>query len=427
MPIEGQGSVGFDVANPVTAGGIAYLQDGGSNVSAVQLTTGKVVWTHSYDSMAYGPNGLTVANGKVYGVTADGVFALDGKSGRQDWYVTNFGSSQARFNLPPQVDGCQVFVSSSITAGGGVIYSLDVGNGATKWTFQTVVDKKGQQLRATAGGAWDAVLIGPDHSVYAGIGNPYLSLQQAEQSPSRELYTDSLVKLSESTGKLEWYYQAFPDDFHDWDLQVSPIYSSASGKPVVVAAGKGGFVFGLDPATGSVLWKSSVGVHNGHDNDDERALEGKLQLQVPYTVLPGEIGGVETNMAAADGVVYVPVDNVPTKYTSRTAVTGTPDLTTATGEMVALDLATGKQLWATPLPNMALGGATVSNDLVFTTTFNGEVFALSRKDGSILWRSALPAGSNSTLAIAGNTLIVGAGLPLKATQHATVVAYQLAH
>jgi outer membrane protein assembly factor BamB len=130
-------------------------------------------------------------------------------------------------------------------------------------------------------------------------------------------------------------------------------------------------------------------------------------------------------MAAADGMVYVPVVNVPTTYTSATARVGTPDLTKAAGEMVAIDLATGKQLWTTALPQMPLGGATVSNDLVFTATFTGEVVALSRQDGSIVWKAQLPAGSNATLAIVGNTLLAGAGIPLTTTQLPVVVAYRL--
>lgn len=64
---------------------------------------------------------------------------------------------------------------------------------------------------------------------------------------------------------------------------------------------------------------------------------------------------------------------------------------------------------------MPLGGATVAGDLVFMTTFGREVGALSRADGSIVWTAQLPAGSNSTLAIAGDTLIAGAGLPLSTT------------
>jgi outer membrane protein assembly factor BamB len=186
-------------------------------------------------------------------------------------------------------------------------------------------------------------------------------------------------------------------------------------------------VFAFDPADGKLLWKTAVGMHNGHDDDGQLALDGTLQLETPYTVLPGVIGGVETNMAVADGVVYVPVVNVPTTYASATSPLGTPDYTKAASEMVAIDIATGKQLWDTKAPgSILLGGATVSNDLVFTTGLGGGVAALSRKDGAIVWTAQLPAGSNSTLAIAGDTLIAGAGVP-RATTQPVIVAYQLAH
>jgi outer membrane protein assembly factor BamB len=129
-------------------------------------------------------------------------------------------------------------------------------------------------------------------------------------------------------------------------------------------------------------------------------------------------------MAAADGVVYVPVDNLPETFATATALVGTSNFSQGKGEMVAIDLATGKPLWATQLPQLPFGGATVSNDLVWTTTFTGELLALSRQDGSIVWTAQLPAGSNATLAIVGNTLLAGAGIPLTATQHPVVVAYR---
>ena len=426
IPLRGKGDTGYDFANPVIANGVAYVQDGASNVIAVTYATGHVLWTRQYNSPDYGPNGVTIANGRIFGVTATGVFALAAQTGRQLWYNTQLGGGNAHFDIAPQVANGKVFVASALTAGGGVIYALDSGTGATVWSFQTVVDPVGQQLRATAGGAWDAMMIGPDDSVYAGTGNPYLSLQQAQASPSRELYTDSLVKLDQATGKLEWYYQAFPDDFHDWDLQISPIYTTtAGGRPVALAAGKGGYVFAFDAASGQLLWKTAVGIHNGHDDDDQQALAGALQLTTPYTVYPGEAGGVETNMAAADGVVYVPVVNVSTTYSSATAPTGTPDFANGTGQLVAIDLATGKPLWITDLPQIPLSGATISNDLVFTATLTGQVIALSRQNGAIVWTAQLPTDSNAPLAIVGNTLLAGADLPLNASQQAEVVAYQL--
>jgi outer membrane protein assembly factor BamB len=218
-------------------------------------------------------------------------------------------------------------------------------------------------------------------------------------------------------------YQAFPDDFHDWDLEVSPIYTAVGGHPMVLAAGNGGFVFAFDPSSGTLMWKTAVGIHNGHDQDDQLALDGKLHLTTPYTLYPGEAGGVETNMAAADGVVYVPVVDLPSSYTTATERVGKATFAQGAGEMVAIDLATGRQVWATRLAQIPLGGATVANDLVFTTTLTGDVIALSHKDGSIVWTSRLPAGSNATLGISGGTLLAGAGLTT--TQHAAVVAYQL--
>ena len=425
VPVTGEGSTGFDFANPVIVDGVAYLQDGASNVIAVRYTTGQILWTHQYNSPDEGPNGVTFNGGRIYGVTATGVFALDARTGQQLWYNTQLSATQVNFDIAPQVANGKVFVAAAVTVGGGMVYALDAQTGAVIWSFQTVIDKTGQQLADTAGGAWEPVLIGPDDSVYVGTGNPYLSEQEAVTTPSRELYTDSIVKLNQDTGALEWYYQAFPDDFHDWDLQISPIYTLAGDRPVVVAAGKGGYVFAFNPASGALLWKTSVGIHNGHDNDDQLALEGRLDLQFPYTSEPGEVGGVETNMAAADGVVYVPVDNLPESFQTATQVLGSSNFAQGTGEMVAISLATGRRLWTTDLPQLDLGGATVSNDLVFTTTFTGELLALSRSSGAIVWSTQLPAGSNSTLAIAGNTLLAGAGVPLAATQQAAVVAYQL--
>ena len=78
-----------------------------------------------------------------------------------------------------------------------------------------------------------------------------------------------------------------------------------------------------------MLWKTAVGIHNGHDHDDQLALEGKLRLKTPYTLYSGEVGGVETNMAAADGVAYVPVVNLPTTYRDAKAILGLPHVAQA--------------------------------------------------------------------------------------------------
>lgn len=86
LPLTATGLTGRDVANPVIANGVVYLQDGASNVMAVTYATGRMLWKYTFSSQDYGPNGVTLAYGRIYGVTATGVFALDAATGRQDWY-----------------------------------------------------------------------------------------------------------------------------------------------------------------------------------------------------------------------------------------------------------------------------------------------------------------------------------------------------
>ena len=84
--------------------------------------------------------------------------------------------------------------------------------------------------------------------------------------PGANLYTDSIVKLNEQTGKLDWYYQLTPHDISDHDLENSPILGSANGTPIVIDAGKAGIAVAVNAETGKLVWKKPVGVHNGEDN-----------------------------------------------------------------------------------------------------------------------------------------------------------------
>jgi outer membrane protein assembly factor BamB len=262
-----------------------------------------------------------------------------------------------------------------------------------------------------AGGAWEPPLVGSDGSVTFGIGNPYENPATAIAHPNSLLYADSDVNLDAATGKLRWYYQAVPNDFMDHDLQTSPIAASVNGTSVLIDAGKMGYVYAINAQTGALLWKTPVGAHNGHDNDGLLALEHKLHLTAPVTIEPGALGGVLSNPAVADNTVYVSTVDLPIIYTKLTQILGGGAKGTATGEIEALNLATGAVEWDTKLPEMALGATTVSNDLVFSTLYGGELIALNRTTGAIVYRHQLPTSTNAPLVVAGNTVIVSAGGP----------------
>jgi len=266
--------------------------------------------------------------------------------------------------------------------------------------------------------------------VYFGIGNAYITPRQALEDPDAMLYTTSVVKLDGETGELMWHHQGVPNDLYDWDMQLSPIYVDGD-EPTILAGGKMGYVYALDPDSGDLRWKTPVGEHNGHDDDSRRALEdpGSVTITPPLKILPGPYGGVETNMAHRDGVVYAAVVNLGPTLTDLDVnfggASGTFDFDGAAGEMVALDVATGEIVWSTELSSMPFGAATLSNDLVFTTSFDGKIFALSPEDGAIVWQDDLPAGTNSTVAIADDTLITAASYPQGRGQEPLVLAYRL--
>jgi alcohol dehydrogenase (cytochrome c) len=77
------------------------------------------------------------------------------------------------------------------------------------------------------------------------------------------------------------------------------------------------------------------------------------------------------------------------------------------------------------MPSPDLGCATVSNDVVFTSTYDGTVYALATRDGSVLWRSRLRAGVNACPAVVGDLLLVGAGVPDSRRARPELVAFGL--
>jgi outer membrane protein assembly factor BamB len=326
----GVSGIGSLTAPPVVRDGVVYLQDEDANVYALSLATGKLKWEYPVnvpEKSGPGPDGVAVADGTVYGDSSTTVFALNAATGATRWVDGSLLTpSQGAFEIQPQVADGRVYLASAYGSGpgGGVLMALDASTGHRLWTFNTVIGQ-GAGVRALglgSGGAWEPPLVGSDGSVTFGTGNPYQSIGQAIAHPSRQLYTDSAVNLDAATGKLRWYYQAVPDDFQDHDLQGSPVSAVIGGKPAIIASGKVGYVYALGARTGALLWKTPVGAHNGHDNDSRLALSHQVTVTYPYTVEPGALGGILSDVAVAGGSVYVATIDLPITYTSKDSVTG---------------------------------------------------------------------------------------------------------
>jgi glucose dehydrogenase len=428
-------------ANPIVVNGVVYMQDLRCDVFALSLATGKLIWEYVVNKPEVsgpGPNGVAVVDGMVYGASPKEVFALDATTGKKLWIDKKLlTKGQGTFGIQPQVADGRVYLASQYGSGpgGGVLLALNATNGALLWRFDTLThaDKGVQAVGLGSGGAWETPLVGTDGTVTFGIGNPYQTAANAIAHPSKQLYTDSDVNLNAATGRLNWYYQGVPNDFKDYDMQTSPISASASGVPVVLGGGKMGYVYEMNAATGKLLWKTPVGQHNGHDNDSLKALHHDLKLTAPYTILPGSIGGILTNLALSGNTVYVATCDVSITATSLTQPVGNKAGKQG-GEVEALNLTTGKVEWDTKVKGLPLGAATVSNNLVLTTILFGNsklvqsrLLAFNRDTGAIVFNQVLPETTNAPIAIAGKTVIVPAGGPKAPGQSGVskIVAYAI--
>ncbi len=415
---------GIFASTPVADRTTVYVQDLRSNVFALDRSTGALRWSRRYDARNDGPNGLALADGRIYGATDSDAFALDASTGHELWRRHLTGRTEQFVNVAPVVWRGLVFLGTIgyDPFGRGAIYALDADTGKVRWKFVTVKNPWLHPLQAGGGGIWYPVSIDSRGRLYAGIANPTPwggtpALPNGAAFPGPVLYTDSLVVLDARSGHLLWYDQVTPHDVRDYDFEATPILARQDGRDVVFGAGKAGRVIAWDRRTQQRLWATAVGLHL-HDLG--------LLPQRRVTVCPSLLGGVETPMAFAGGRLFVPVVDLCGwgKATASQDVT-TLDPSKGRGRLVALDASTGHVAWERRLPSPDFGCAAVSHDVVFTSTYDGTVYALSTKDGAVLWQTRMRAGVNACPAVVGGLLVVGAGVRRPGGELPELVAYGL--
>lgn len=438
VPLTAESAFGAYAASPIISKGVVYSQDLESNVQAIEADSGEVLWTKRYDSPDHGPNGVVVQDGMVLGATSTAAFALDQKTGKQLWAKTLTRNSVEGIDMAPGYNDGVVYVSTVPVnvsefygpGGVGILWALDAKTGKKLWSFDTVPkDLWGRPDVNSGGGLWYPPAFDGKGSMYFGVGNPgpFPGTDDEPWGSSRpgpNLYSDSLVKLNAKTGKLQWYHQVTPHALYDWDFQNPPILVEAGGRELVLGAGKSGIVLALDAKSGKPVWEKKVGKHNGHDDDGLLAMRGETEkLKTPMLVYPGSLGGVIAPMATDGKTVYVPVINGPLEIVTQTERQEPGPLN---GELVALDVRTGELKWKREFPTSPpFGFTTVTNDLVFTTTYEGKVHAFETGSGQPAWQETLPAGTNAGVAIEGDMVVVGAGLAAAEGQTPQLVAYRL--
>jgi glucose dehydrogenase len=179
------------------------------------------------------------------------------------------------------------------------------------------------------------------------------------------------------------------------------------GKKAVVEAGKTGFVYVLDAATGKLIRRSTAFVPQQNMYTQPTA-DGIFML-------PGANGGTEWSPIAVDpalGYAYTVGLHQPMHYKVHyapwergrlwlgSAFIRVPDekggYSGEYGTVSAIDLNTGKIAWTAKTELPMMGGATATaGGLVFTGEGNGWFKAYDAKTGVVLWKFYCGAGVNA--------------------------------
>ena len=128
-------------------------------------------------------------------------------------------------------------------------------------------------------------------TLFAAIGNPSPDLDGSIR-PGDNRWTDGIVAIDATTGKFKWGYQTVPHDVWDLDAVSPPVIATVGGKKVVVHAGKTGWVYVLDAASGALVRRSDAFV------PQENMFA--LPTAAGTRMLPGANGGAEWSPIAVN-------------------------------------------------------------------------------------------------------------------------------
>lgn len=452
---------------PVVADGVMYVTSV-NEAYALDARTGRQIWHYqrprtrglSGDAAGGINRGVALHGGRLFMVTDNAhLVALNRINGDLIWDVTmadyrqNYGATSA-----PLVAGDLVI---SGTSGGdegirGFVAAYRVSDGRRVWRFWTIPAPgepgsetwTGKALEHGCGSAWLTGTYDPQSgTLYWPTGNPCPDYNGDERLGDN-LYTDAVVALEATTGKLRWFYQFTPHDLHDWDAQQTPMLVDADfggrRRRLLLQANRNGFFYVLDRVNGELLlarpfvrkltWASGIRADGKPDVLPNTAPEPQGVKVCP--AVEGATNWMSTAYSPGTGLFYVMALEKCSIYVKSAAVWepgksfyggGTRDVPGEPGRkyLRALDIHSGAVVWEYPQagPADTWGGVlSTAGGLVFFGDDSGAFAAVDARTGRPLWHfhtsqtwKASPmtylAGGRQFVAVAAGSNILSFALP----------------
>jgi alcohol dehydrogenase (cytochrome c) len=291
------------------------------DIFSIDPTTCAEHWrTHEHTAPSYYATnrGAAYFDGMLFRGAQDGwVRAYDFTNGKRIW-ETEIADPRLGETVPASPIAWKglIFVgnaSDDAKGGKGRVYALDAKTGNIVWEFYLVPKVAGDPTRGpegaspldastwnnapgipiSGGGTWTSLTLDPaTGELYVPVGNPSPAFA-ARVREGANLFTGSVVVLDAKTGAYKRIFEIAPADWHDWDVNNTPILiQTLGGKRLLVAAPKDGHVYGFDPAGGAPLYR--VPVTRIENVDTPLAVDKEVRF------CPGVAGGAEWNSPAYD-------------------------------------------------------------------------------------------------------------------------------
>jgi alcohol dehydrogenase (cytochrome c) len=258
---------------PVVVDGVMYITQP-NEVYALDSRSGRLIWQFHHNLAKApdreGPNrGVAVFEDKVYFTTTDSfLIALKASTGNMLWQ-SKIAEASDGYHSPaaPMVAKGAVMVGVVYGDRGlnGFLDAFDAKSGNHLWRFNSIPNPgepgsetwAGDSWKHAGGATWLTGSYDPEmNTLFWAIGNPSPDFN-GDVRAGDNLYTDSVVAVDLSTGKLKWHFQFTPHDVMDWDGSEIPVLVDTlyEGKPrkLLVQADRNGFYYILDRTTGKFL------------------------------------------------------------------------------------------------------------------------------------------------------------------------------
>jgi alcohol dehydrogenase (cytochrome c) len=449
----GTSKLGSFENTPIVVDGTMYVTTPNSEaIIAYDLKTKKQLWRHEPKVgtviACCGPvnRGAAVGGGNVFAGTLDGrVLALDARTGGVKWEVeVSDPAGGYSITMAPLIVGENVIVGVSGGEYGirGHLTAYNMATGKQAWRWYSIPAPKGDPTydekapngwwgtwapkaeeadlhrdiarekadsakyadawKTGGGGVWTTPAYDKEtNTIFATVGNPSPDLDGSVR-PGDNLFTDAMVAIDAGTGKTKWYYQTVPHDVWDLDATSPSVVTMLGGKKVVLHAGKTGWLYIVDAATGKLVRKSQNFVP--HENIFA------LPTDKGTRMLPGANGGSEWSPISVSpklGYAFVAGLHQPMNYITHTAPLEKGRLWLGSafvaipgeeqyGLFSAIDLKTGKIAWQNKVPQPMMGGSlSTAGGLTFTGEGNGNFNAYDSRSGKLLWQFNAGAGCNA--------------------------------